>query len=124
MTFRKTNLVGALLIIILVTIRPAAAQISQEQFQLLMQRLSALEKRMDQIENEITASTSAPLVSPAITGDVAAQIESLDQAIRIADRKRELDQEASTAREAAAPVAAAGPSGFSLQSANGDYRLI
>jgi phosphate-selective porin OprO/OprP len=120
---RKTKLIGALWIIVLVTVSPASAQISEEQFQVLLQRLNALEKRMDQIENEVTA-TSAPLVSPTITSDVAAQIESLDQAIRIADRKRELDQEALTAREAAAPVAAAGPGGFSLQSSNGDYRLI
>jgi phosphate-selective porin OprO/OprP len=124
MTFRKRNLIGALLIVLVANIRPASAQISQEQFQTLMQRLTALEKRMEQIENEITNSNSAPLVSPTITSDVAAQIESLDQAIRIADRKRELDQEALTEREAAAPVATAGASGFSLQSATGDYRLI
>jgi phosphate-selective porin OprO and OprP len=124
MTFRRTSLVSALLVVFLVSITPASAQISEEQFQVLLQRLNALEKRMDQIENEISASTRAPLVSPTITSDVAAQIETLDQAIRIADRKRELDQEALTEREAAAPVAAAGPGGFSLQSSNGDYRLI
>src|SRR5262245_40700561 len=125
MTVRKIKRISAALIIsLLAANRSASAQISQEQFQSLIERLNAVEKRLEQIEAELTASKEAPPVTSTITSDVAAQIESLDQAIRIADRKRELDQEALTESAAAAPVASAGASGFSLQSANGDYRLI
>jgi hypothetical protein len=125
MTVRKINRISAALIFFLVAASPSAsAQITQDQFQMLIERLNSLEKRMGQIEAELGASKEIPPETATITGDVAEQIESLDQAIRIADRKRELDQEALTEREAAAPVATAGASGFSLQSANGDYRLI
>src|SRR5262245_43766342 len=125
MTFPKIKRISAGLVIsLLVATRSASAQISQEQFQMLMEKLNAVEKRMEQIEAELSASKATPPPTSTITSDVAAQIESLDQAIRIADRKRELDQEALTEREAASPVATAGERGFSLQSANGDYRLI
>ena len=125
MTVRKINRISAALITFLVAASPSAsAQITQDQFQMLLERLNSLEKRMGQIESELGASKEIPPNAATITGDVAEQIESLDQAIRIADRKRELDQEALTERQAAAPVATAGASGFSLQSANGDYRLI
>src|SRR5439155_3828804 len=100
------------------------AQVSQEQFQTLIQKLDALEKRMERIEQEeAEAKRTTEYSSTAPIEDVAAQIESLDQAIRISDRKRELDQEGLTARTAAAPLTTAGTAGFSLQSANGDYRL-
>jgi len=125
MTVRKVKQISVGLIIsFLAASRSASAQISQEQFQVLMERLSSVEKRMEQIEAELNASKEPPATTATITSDVAVQIESLDQAIRIADRKRELDQEALTEKEAASPVATAGSSGFSLQSANGDYRLI
>src|SRR4030095_15658799 len=125
MTVLKIKRISAALIIsLLAANRSASAQISQEQFQMLMERLNAVEKRMEQIEAELSASKEPAPATATITSDVAEQIESLDQAIRIADRKRELDQEASTERAAAAPVATAGASGFSLQSANGDYRLF
>jgi phosphate-selective porin OprO/OprP len=62
----------------------------------------------------------------AVTGDAAteasalrAEIEILDQRLKVLERKLELQQEVNTAAAATAPVVRAGPDRFSLASTNG-----
>ena len=75
MTVRKVKRISVGLIIsLLAASRSASAQISQEQFQMLMERLSAVEKRMEQIEAELSASKEPPAATATITSDVAVQI--------------------------------------------------
>jgi phosphate-selective porin OprO/OprP len=82
----------------------------------------------------IATATSANLfaddVSPALAGSIDQKIDQLDQEIRILKRQRELDQEqaqqkADLAAEKAkqAPIVAAGPEGFALKSADGNFVL-
>ena len=107
---------------------PTPPQTCEDKLDLVIEKLSTLEKRIAQIEGQVStvAKEDPPEVAAdvAVTSqDVAAQIKELDQKIRIAERKRELEQEDFVARAAITPVAVAGPGGFTLQSANGDYRL-
>jgi phosphate-selective porin OprO/OprP len=122
MRFRRVRRIAFGLVLTLFTVnRPGAAQGPEDQIQILIQKISALEKRIDQLETELAETKNfAPGIA---TTDVGSQIESLDQSIRIAERRRELDQEAFASRTAAAPVVAVGTGGFTLQSPNGDYRL-
>lgn len=92
---------------------PSASDIAQA-----LSRLAAIEQRLTALEKQAGIK--------ATEGDAAnvdARLEALDQNMRIAERKRELDQDAATAKAADAPVLTAGPNGFALQSNNGDYTL-
>jgi phosphate-selective porin OprO/OprP len=90
----------------------------------VIEKLSALEQRIAEIETRLNATNSdaAPAAALAST-DIAAQLEALDQQIKISERRRELAQEELTARTAAAPIVTAGEGGFAIQNNNGDYRL-
>jgi len=82
----------------------------------------------------IATATSANLfaddASPALAGTIDQKIDQLDQEIRILKRQRELDQEqaqqkADLAVEKAkqTPIVTAGPEGFALKSADGNFVL-
>ncbi len=89
----------------------------------VIEKLTGLEKRMNAVEARLNLPTSTTAAAAESGLDIAAQIESLDQKIRVVERKRELAQEDFAARASSSPVVVAGADGFILQSSNGDYRL-
>jgi phosphate-selective porin OprO/OprP len=76
------------------------------------------------------APAPAPDTAPASAPDPQTppqtpeeRIDTLDQQIRILARQLEIEKEAATAAQAAAPVATAGANGFELRSADSAFRL-
>ncbi|MCC7373498.1 MAG: hypothetical protein IT581_02495 [Verrucomicrobiales bacterium] len=81
-------------------------------------------QRIDELEGKVRALESARIL-PAIT--LAPQegptLEDLDQKIRVLDRKRELAEEAATARSTNAPQITVGAEGFAFASADREYLI-
>jgi phosphate-selective porin OprO and OprP len=88
--------------------------------QQLLQRIEMLERRVSELEPKAVPSPTAPVLPSA---EIAAQVESLDQAIRIAERKRELDAEAAALITSTAAVVGADGNGFLIRSADSGYQL-
>src|SRR5262245_56203904 len=127
MKFDKSILVASFFLIALMgTVRTASAQDHslsvpslEQKLDTLIQKLSALEKRWDQVEEQLNnrpkATDNSSEAPPALaTTDLAAQIEALGQRIRIAERQREPGQGALAAKSETAPVLVAGPGGFAM----------
>jgi len=80
-------------------------------------RLAAIEQRLGILEKQLGITTARE------DPDVAARLEALDQQIRIVGRQRELDQDAITARTAAAANVDATRDGFTIRSADSSFQL-
>src|SRR5688572_10629453 len=101
----------------LALVKGACAQtIPADALQQLMAKIETLEKRVAELEAQ-QLRTGVPAGAAVASGDIAAQMESLDQAIRIAERKRELDAEAAALVASTAPVVGADGNGFMIKSA-------
>lgn len=92
------------------------------------ERLHQIELRLLQIEELLRGSGLQSLPASANTPipqnrQVEDRLAELDQAVRIIQRRRELEQEDLTATTAITPVVSAGEEGFTLRSKNSDYRL-
>ena len=120
-----STLIGSLVLILAVA-SLATAQIKPEvdKVDLLLEKLTRLEQRINQIEAQLNASTAATAPEAALAStEIAAQLEALDQQIRISERRRELAVEVETARLAAAPVVGSDAAGFFLRSADNTYQF-
>ncbi|MFT4180064.1 MAG: porin [Thermomonas sp.] len=77
----------------------------------LRARIAALEQRLAALEGR-TAPTAA-----------TADVDAVDQRLRVVERKQELQAEADATRAASAPVLALADKGLSVKSANGDLEV-
>lgn len=77
------------------------------------------------IATVVSAAVPAHANDQAEIENLKAQIQALDQKLRILDRKQELASDELAAKQKAAPVVSAGNKGFSFKSADGqfEYRL-
>jgi phosphate-selective porin OprO/OprP len=96
---------------------PLAAQETNtvEIIRQLQQRIGELEEKVKTLERS-QGAMGATNPSPA-------QMEELDQKVRILERERELDEEAAAARAMEAPKLTVGEEGFSFSSANGAFGM-
>jgi phosphate-selective porin OprO/OprP len=85
--------------------------------QQLRAEIEMLKQRLEQLES---ALHSQP---PAAASASDAELERMDQQIRILQRQRELDMEEAEAKKASAPKLNAGAGGFSIASPNDDFQL-
>jgi phosphate-selective porin OprO/OprP len=81
----------------------------------LLEKIEALESKVDSLEQQ-----NAKLAQQQAT---ARQVSELDQQVRTIDRKQEIAEQASSEKAKTAPKIEAGPNGFLLSSADGDYKL-
>lgn len=99
------------------TLLPVAgrAEDQSELIQKLLNRIDLLEKKVGALESgQGSAATSAP---PAD----AVAIQELNQKLRVLERKRELDQEATAEAARTATVASMGAGGFQIRSADTNF---
>lgn len=87
------------------------------QIQALERRLQLLEQRLSASEGQGTAKAGAASVAEAPT------VKSLDQKVRLIERKLEVEKEVADATKKSAPKFEAGANGFSLTSADGQHQL-
>src|SRR5262245_30869743 len=95
------------------------------------ERLSAIESKLQSRENRLDqdlgkggSKIGAASASEAAAAQVAERLESLDQKMRIFERKRELEQEALAAKLKEIPVVtASGKDGFGFKSADNSFQL-
>src|SRR5689334_21621118 len=109
----KLNIAIALLLAVAST-TGALAQDSKpgnDSLALILEKITTLERRIDQIESRLNDNSRATSTTDPVA-DIATQLESLDQQIKIAERKRELGREEDTARLATTPIVTAGDTGF------------
>ena len=106
------------------------AQESTNDLDVLKQQIQELTQKVQQLEHQqaLKAEDAAAKAGERLAQDQAdkakeQQIHDLDQQIRILQRQRELDQEAAAAAAKATPAISAGPGGFTIGSANGDFSL-
>ena len=92
-----------------------------ERLRQIEDRLSRLEKRIDEALNPVAAGASLPATAPE--AGLAGRFDALDQKIRIMQRKRELEQDVARAQVLESPVIKAGRDGFQLRSPDGYYQL-
>src|SRR5262245_41935003 len=69
------------------------------------------------------ASPPPPSAAPEAPQTPEQRIEALDQQIRILARQIEIEKEAQSAAQAAAPTVSAGTAGFDIHSADGAFRV-
>lgn len=81
----------------------------------LLEKIQALESKVDLLEQQ-----NARLAGQQAT---AQQVTDLDQRVKILDRRQEIANQESIESAKTQPLLEAGPNGFLLSSANGDYRL-
>ncbi len=111
----------ALAVLLTLTARPAAARTSAA--------VPADQTPASQTPAPAPASLPpAPETAPADPQAPAPQtteerIEALDQQLKILARQLEIEKEAATAAQSAAPVAVAGPAGFEIRSADGAFAV-
>ena len=89
---------------------------------------AALQARIEQLQQQLVAvrSDSPKSTTRDLEAAVAAlerRVEELSQELKIAERQVEIDKEAAAERAKTAPQPAAGKGGFSLQSADGNFKL-
>jgi hypothetical protein len=114
------------LVLVLVAAGMLSAQVKPEgdKLELLLEKLTNLERRINQIEARLNAGASAAAPSAVLAStEITAQLEALDQQNRVSERRSDLAVQAETERFRAAPVVVADANGFALQSNNGDFRL-
>jgi phosphate-selective porin OprO and OprP len=99
--------------------RAQAGQTAEEKIDRLEQRIAELERRLSAAPKTTGAEENRNVEAP----ETESKIEELDQRFRVAERKRELQQEEALAKASSAPVVTADSNGFSLKSANGDSQL-
>ena len=82
----------------------------EERLRLIEDRLSQLEKRMDEALKPAAAETSIP---PSVfEAGLAERFDALDQKLRILQRKRELEKDSARAQAQESPIIKAGRDGF------------
>lgn len=92
----------------------------EERLQLLEQKLERLEQRINEaLKDQRNFSTNAG----SSDRELLNRFEAIDQKVRILERKRELEQEGALAQTKQSPALKAGPEGFSIRSADGNYQL-
>jgi phosphate-selective porin OprO and OprP len=102
----------------------------------IIKRLDAMEARIRSLETRVDALQAKPSESPkqiSVTRPVAEisdseipleeRFESLDQKLRIIERRRELEKEGAAETVKSAPVVVANKNGFSIGSADKDFQL-
>jgi phosphate-selective porin OprO and OprP len=92
----------------------------EQQLERLTARLQALEKPSPP-SSVLSANESDDSQESTQLFTVADQIESLDQKIRIAERRQEIDLETAAAAAKAAPLVMAGRDGFTIKSADSAF---
>src|SRR5271166_1084246 len=81
----------------------------------LLEKIEALENKMDSLEKQ-----NAKLAQQQVS---AQQVNDLDQRVKTIDRKQEIAEQDSIEKAKTTPKIEAGPNGFLLSSADGDYKL-
>ena len=91
----------------------------------LQARIEALQRELQAIQNLAVARDSAQPAEGAAPAPKTTEeaIEELSTQIKVLARQVELDKEAATERARTLPTPAAGRSGFSIQSSDGNFRL-
>jgi phosphate-selective porin OprO and OprP len=96
----------------------------EERLSAIEGKLQSLENRLDQALGNGESRIGAASGSQAAAAPVAERLESLDQKLRIFERKHELEQEALAAKlKESHIVTATGKDGFGLKSADNNFQL-
>jgi phosphate-selective porin OprO/OprP len=88
----------------------------------IIAKLTAIEQRLAKLEAE-SGTVRQPTPAGPEDPNIAARLESLDEQIRVVDRKRELDQEATTTQFTAAAVVTSSRDGFSVRSPDNNFQF-
>ena len=88
----------------------------------LQVRLAALQRQLQALQVE-AATASKPADARASEGSLEERVEELSTQIKVLARQVELDKEQAAERAKTTPQPAAGRTGFSIQSADGNFRL-
>lgn len=104
---------------------PAESQLALEaRLQTLLQEIAEARKAngSDPYNGSAGSSEAVPPTTVALAA-FAERIESLDQQVRILERKLEIEREQAKAQASQTPVVGAGQNGFQFRSADGSYLL-
>lgn len=86
----------------------------------LLKRIGQLEEKVVALENN-RSSAASPAPAPSAAPVDTARIASLEQQVKVLDRKNELANEAASEKAKTAPVLTAVPGGFQLRSADTNF---
>jgi phosphate-selective porin OprO/OprP len=99
---------------------PVGAQTTNDRAA-LQARLDALQQQLQALRGEAPKSSTSDL--EAAVAALEQRVEDLSTQLKIVERQAEIDKEAAAERAKTTPQTAAGRGGFSLQSADGNFRL-
>jgi phosphate-selective porin OprO/OprP len=86
-------------------------------------QIQALVRRLELLEQRLAASEGQAGTAKPGAASEAPTVKSIDQKVRLIERKLEVEKEVADAAKKSQPKIEAGPNGFSLTSADGDHQL-
>jgi phosphate-selective porin OprO/OprP len=110
-------------LLLLLLILPANLFAQETALDAIMAKLAAIEQRLAKLESEVGTARESLTAPDSADSSIASRLETLDQQIRVVDRKRELDQEAVTTQFTDAAVVTSNREGFSVRSPDNNFQV-